>query len=180
MRYKNGYDIVVIRFTRNSIKYGGNTVKVKKISKKIAIMLSAAAITTSLGAVTAFANESWDSTWEVSSWATFNGGRETILTNIRNKTDTTSAYGNVLSGNSGGATGNSYVSMQLKDENGNDLWRKQGDYRVLPPVIFRGNVEHYVPSNAYENGYTKVRMSITQDCDWFNRGCNGKWSSDSY
>lgn len=151
--------------------------KIKKMSKKIAIMLSVAAITTSLGAVTAFANESWDSEWEVSSWATFKGGRETILTDIRNKTDKTSAYGNVLSGNSGGDTGNSYVSMQLRDQYGNKLY---GDCRVIPEVIFRGNVEHYVPSNAYENGFRRVRMSITQDCDWFNRGCNGKWSSDSY
>ncbi|MFA9397454.1 MAG: hypothetical protein ACERKV_04205 [Clostridiaceae bacterium] len=151
--------------------------KIKKISKKLAVMLSVVAITTSLGSVTACANESWDSLWSMDAWTSDSVLYETVLTNVRKKTDSTSAYGSVICGNDVEIPGNFGIFMTLVDESGHAL---TGRYRVLPDVRFIGNVEHYVPSNAYENNYKNVRMEITREINFYTRRSVGKWSSDSY
>ncbi|MEG2656915.1 MAG: hypothetical protein RSA29_14565 [Clostridium sp.] len=144
-----------------------------KQSKKTCLVLSGAILLSSIGISTIFANESSDTAWSVP-WSYTNSSDE--LTLPRPKTDSTSGYGRIIDGNIDPNWG---MSMQLKQSNGNDL---TGTYRVLPSVSFVGNEEHYVPSNAYENGYTDVSMYIYK-CRGYAPGCgpaNGVWSPDSY
>lgn len=143
-----------------------------KFKKKLALVMATVATLTSIGATTVFANESNDTEWELYPWSWENSK----FTEDRNKTDTTSGWGNILKGNAP----NQHATMQLrKAYNGGDLI---GKYRVLPPVDFYGNVGHYVPSNAYENGYRYVCMMIVEYTQpgSSNFGCSGLWSPDSY
>lgn len=142
-----------------------------KLNKKIAVGMAALATIASIGTTTALANNSGDTNWAIYQW-TGTSLESSILTDIRAKTDYTSAYGYVKSGN----TGASYVTMQLKDDGGRDLI---GGNPILPPVGFSGNVAKYIPNYAKENGYGQVRMKITQQADADSRGCNGVWSPDS-
>lgn len=139
--------------------------------KKIGVILSTTILLAFGTGVLSYANESNDTPWTIPklNWAS---NQATIYTEVRPKTDTTSGYGNVQWGNAG----NSIMAMQLKNTNCGDL---TGRYRILPPVEFRGNVHHYVPSNAYENGYRSVRMCITQKAT-YRPESGGLWSPDSY
>ncbi|WP_346880393.1 MULTISPECIES: hypothetical protein [unclassified Clostridium] len=144
-----------------------------KKSKKIYVALSAAILLSGLSLSTALANNCKDSDWYLDASYT---NSTSMLTKARPKTDTTSGYGRVISGN---IDRNYGMGMQLKrGDNGKDL---TGTYRVLPAVSFPGNVEVYVPSNAYENGYRSVKMHISK-YRGYNSGCGsseGKWSPDS-
>ncbi|MFR1709715.1 MAG: hypothetical protein ACLSV2_12505 [Clostridium sp.] len=144
-----------------------------KIKKKLALVMATAATITSLGGITAFANNSSDTPWNIGAWS---GSplKISINTEVRPKTDASSAYGRVLAGNN---PSYSSVSMQLKNENGGDLAGGKG---ILPAVQFSGNVERYIPNYANEHGYKKVRMQVTQSAELDHRGCNGLWSPDSY
>lgn len=150
----------------------------KKI-KKLLLALSLTVILSICTSVITYANNSSDTLWDVkNNVGTYDVcGWKTILTEARDKTDSTSGYGNVTSGNY--ACMSYCVNMQLKTISGRDL---VGKYRVLPMVQFFGNVAHYVPSNAYENGYRSVKMSITNVMvwSWATPTAKGKWSPDSY
>lgn len=148
-----------------------------KLKKKLALIMATAATITSIGGVTAFANNSSDTPWDLYHWS--NAISQCSMdTGIRPKTDDSSAYGNILKGNE---RGESLVYMQLKDRNGNNLVGGYNGGKVLPAVRFDGNVSHYVPNYAYENGYSSVVMKITQHALTTGAaGCNGLWSPDSY
>ncbi len=136
-----------------------------KFKKKLALVMAATATLTSIGITTAFANNCTDTDW------TLKEGQGTKLTEERAKTDTTSGYCAVTSGG-----GSALGDMQLKNKDGGDL---VGKYRVLPSVDFHGNVARYVPSNAFENGYTKVKMLIRLHNGRRYEDMHGKWSPDS-
>lgn len=143
-----------------------------KLKKKLLSALATVVLLTSLGITTTFANESNDTSWSIPA-IDWNSNQVYRTTNARPKTDTTSGYGNILNGNDS----NSLMTMQLKNSDGGDLI---GTYRVLPPVQFIGNVSHYVPSNAYENGYRQVCMGLFQRTTYRLPWAHGLWSPDSY
>lgn len=145
-----------------------------KLNKKIAVGMAALATIASIGTTTALANNSGDTNWAIYQW-TGTSLESSILTEVRAKTDDTSAYGYVKSGN----TGASYVTMQLKNSSGGDLVGGTDGGKILPAIGFSGNVANKIPNYAYENGYRSVRMKITQQADADSRGCNGVWSPDS-
>lgn len=148
-----------------------------KLKKKLALVMATAATITSLGGITAFANNSSDTAWDLYHWSNAISQCSTN-TKVREKQDDSSAYGRVLKGNE---AGKSIVYMQLKDDKGNDLVGGYNGGKVLPAVRFDGNVSHYVPNYAKENGYKNVRMRITQHAlKTGAAGCNGLWSPDSY
>lgn len=148
-----------------------------KLKKKLALIMATAATITSLWGVTAFANNSSDTTWDLSHWS--NAISHCAMnTRIRPKTDDSSAYGRI---NKGNERGESTVYMQLKDANGNNLVGGYNGGRILPSVKFEGNVPNYVPNYANENGYKDVRMWIIQYAlKTGAAGCDGVWSPDSY
>ncbi|GEM_PF-1242483 len=148
-----------------------------KLKKKLALIMATAATITSIGGVTAFANNSSDKPWDLYHWSNAIS-QCSMNTGIRAKEDDSSAYGRILKGNE---RGKSIVYMQLKDRNGNDLVGGYNRGKILPAIKFEGNVSRYVPNYAKENGYKDVRMKITQHALTTGAaGCNGLWSPDSY
>lgn len=148
-----------------------------KLKKKLALVMATAATITSLGGITAFANNSGDTPWDLAHWS--NAISEcNYNTPARPKTDDSSAYGRVLKGNE---AGESLVYMQLKDDKGNNLVGGYKGGAIAPATPFNGNEAKYVINYAYENGYKNVRMGILQKAlKTGAAGCNGLWSPDSY
>lgn len=148
-----------------------------KIKKKLALVMATAATITSLGGITAFANNSSDTPWDLAPWS--NAISECNYNTLaRPKTDDSSAYGKVLKGNE---AGKSIVYMQLKDDKGNNLVGGYKGGAIAPAVRFDGNVSHYITNYAKENGYRNVKMGILQKALKSGAaGCNGLWSPDSY